>query len=950
MGQPDSGAAHDQFHLLAEELLNCEEEQFVQWLHKHQAQLSLDFLQYLKDTVVTSAAVLRHSQKMDRITRYALCIAATLPNELMAMALAQWMRGLWAMYNHASQAVILFKAALPAYQAAQDKLNVAKLAANLVGVLANVGENLQAEEFYKKAREVFLNYIDQAPQYFVILEQNFGYLLHSWGRHEEALPVHDRALALASQHNLATSIAEIRVNRHLTLGRLGRFSEIETGFLQDRMLAQQAEQPITVARIDMDLGELYTILGRPMEALRRFQGAAQGLVPMEQGPVLATQATLLRHLGAFRAAFTHYQLALSLLAEYGLKTFHAETLVNLASCLRQDGDDKAHNRARDLLNQAETLWQEQDNRYWLVQVYFERILLNHVQNRLQQALTLLANPPALLDNARLQAEFRLLRAETHRLAGISPVEQPSIAEDYEAVLHYATRQGAHWLHRSALSGLGRTFLQSNWPKARQLLEGAAATDDQLRQLLSVQELKASFHRQAHNLYDDLIRGAFAQQEYGFLLQYTWRAKASAFLDLALNHRADLKYPIETQQRITLLRQQIAALRWSLARDNQHSLPDDLREAASPELAGLIDELLQLRRLDHQQTSLTASLTPTSLQNALSKLDADLLIEYVRCGSELYGICANRAGVCVVKRLADSEIIDEIIGRLAHCFESFQRLTPAARQQAANARLAESQLYLTQCYAELVAPLLAEISKDQVIRKILLAPCDLVAMLPFAAFWTGEKYWVETVEIELIQSGALLLLEHPTALAYTPPVVVAAASGAAMAVRQEASAVANELPGSTLFIDTLVIDHLQTLPNPPRILHIAAHSIQRADVPLFAGIQLGGEVLSVEQSFDLPLWGSELVTLSGCTTASGMESDASLFAFQSALLIAGAKRVLCTLWPIADGAAVLLMIHFYRLLQQGVDAPTALRQSQLHFLQEPAYHHPALWAAFTLIRR
>jgi CHAT domain-containing protein len=134
------------------------------------------------------------------------------------------------------------------------------------------------------------------------------------------------------------------------------------------------------------------------------------------------------------------------------------------------------------------------------------------------------------------------------------------------------------------------------------------------------------------------------------------------------------------------------------------------------------------------------------------------------------------------------------------------------------------------------------------------------------------------------------------------------------------------------------------------LHIAAHTIQRGDAPLFTGIQLSGEVLSVEESYDLPLWGTRLVTLSGCTTASGMESDASLFAFQSAFLIAGAQRVLCTLWPVADGAPARLMSFFYDLLAQGVNAPAALRKTQLQLLTEASYQHPALWAAFTLVRR
>ena len=163
--------------------------------------------------------------------------------------------------------------------------------------------------------------------------------------------------------------------------------------------------------------------------------------------------------------------------------------------------------------------------------------------------------------------------------------------------------------------------------------------------------------------------------------------------------------------------------------------------------------------------------------------------------------------------------------------------------------------------------------------------------------------------------------------------------------------AETLPDSVLFIDAPALVYLTGLPAPPRLLHIAAHTLQRGDAPFFTAIQLSGEVLSVEQSYDLPLWGTELVTLSGCTTADGMASEAALFAFQSAFLIAGAQRVLCTLWPIADGMAGPIMHTFYTFLQTGIRPPDALRQTQLTLLQHPTtYRHPALWAAFTCIRR
>ena len=158
-----------------------------------------------------------------------------------------------------------------------------------------------------------------------------------------------------------------------------------------------------------------------------------------------------------------------------------------------------------------------------------------------------------------------------------------------------------------------------------------------------------------------------------------------------------------------------------------------------------------------------------------------------------------------------------------------------------------------------------------------------------------------------------------------------------------------MPASIAFVDTPVLDHLRSLSVPPKVLHIAAHSLQRADAPLFTALQLAGEVLTVEQCYELPLAGTELVTLSGCTTAGGQESESALLAFQTAFLLAGAHRVLTTLWPIADDASTTWMTFFYRALARGLTVPQAIQHTQQQCLADPALCHPALWAPFAVTR-
>lgn len=936
---------------LAESLVACPEEQFLLWVQTHRNSLSFAFLQHLKDTYISASTILEDPSKTDRLTRYALTIAGVIAfHDPLVLALAQWMRGLWAMYNAISEAAIWFRAALPAYEANKDELSVARLLSNLVGVLATIGETAEAEACYHKARPHFVEYARRDPKFLIYHEQNFGWLLHTWGRHEEALVVYQRALALAKAHNLSISIAEIEINLCSTMARLGRLHEVEEMLKRDRVIALQANEGITVARIDMNLGELYTMQGRPVEALRCFQQAANRFVPMEQGSVLARQATLLRQLGALPAALQHYALALKRLEQYQLKVFYAETLINQASCLRLVASQKALRRANKILDQAYALWYELGNPFRLAQVASERVLIALAQKQHDEALRLLAEFPDLPPNSGIQAEYQWLRAETHRLVTPRLRDNQTIMQDYEATLAYAKEQKLYWLQRSVLRGMGKLFIETDWTKARCFLEEAALIDDQLRQLLTVQELKASFHEEANNLYDELIHHAYLQQEAERVLLYAWRAKASAFLDLAHQLQDAAAYTPEQRQAIHLLRQQIAALRWSLAKAATDGGMSDGYEQNNPELANLIEQLLAVKRQSHWQQWSSAGLTIDQLHPVLARLKADLLLEYVRCNDNVYCICANRTGVQRIVPLADAETLTELAGNLALTFYSFNKLSADERSQVIDERSAESRLLLQRCYELLVMPFVDLLQTLPKASKVLIAPCDLVSMLPFAAFWTGTNYWITQYELHFVQSGALLLLPLPKAPNYSPTVVIAASAETMQGVCVEAATVARQFMPSVVFIDTPALHYLDSLQAPPRILHIAAHTIQRGDAPFFSGIQLQGEVLSVEHCYDLLLWGCELVTLSGCSTAAGMESDASLFAFQSACLLAGANHILCSLWSIADGMPGAMMEHFYQLFTAGLPAATALRQTQLHFLQDPTYCHPALWAAFTCIQR
>jgi CHAT domain-containing protein len=65
----------------------------------------------------------------------------------------------------------------------------------------------------------------------------------------------------------------------------------------------------------------------------------------------------------------------------------------------------------------------------------------------------------------------------------------------------------------------------------------------------------------------------------------------------------------------------------------------------------------------------------------------------------------------------------------------------------------------------------------------------------------------------------------------------------------------------------------------------------------------------------------------------------------AFLVAGAARVLASLWPVDDGITSGFMSHFHGALAQGMTPAASLRLAQAEVMRR--HPHPFYWAAFTL---
>jgi CHAT domain-containing protein len=141
-----------------------------------------------------------------------------------------------------------------------------------------------------------------------------------------------------------------------------------------------------------------------------------------------------------------------------------------------------------------------------------------------------------------------------------------------------------------------------------------------------------------------------------------------------------------------------------------------------------------------------------------------------------------------------------------------------------------------------------------------------------------------------------------------------------------------------------------------ILHFAVHGTSDTDFPARSALLLGPRSDEAEDGI-LQAWEisrlrlkADLVVLSACDTAVGKLLDqVGVSNLVHSFLLAGARAVVASIWPMEDRPTADLMIRFYSYLVQGMDKGSALRQAKLDFIAK--YKDKALpvhWAGMLMI--
>lgn len=110
--------------------------------------------------------------------------------------------------------------------------------------------------------------------------------------------------------------------------------------------------------------------------------------------------------------------------------------------------------------------------------------------------------------------------------------------------------------------------------------------------------------------------------------------------------------------------------------------------------------------------------------------------------------------------------------------------------------------------------------------------------------------------------------------------------------------------------------------------------------------LNDGIITSEEIAMLDLRNTELVVLSACETAIGVNLQEGFGGLVRAFKNAGVKSILASLWKVPDDATAKLMTSFYKLFLSGKEMHLALKMAQKEVSK--LYPDPYYWASFILL--
>lgn len=862
-------------------------------------------------------------------------------------ALADWTEGIAELTRGAmAEAIACLDRAADGFNASAMAPEAAQTRVPRIVALAMLGRHDEAVQCALDAQQTFVALGDRLAAGRVSL--NLGTLHWRRGHYAEAARHSREAVLLFARVGDREHSVMAEIGLADALAALGDLDEAARILARARMRAAAHGLPVLAAIAQESAALLDLARGRYREALSGLELARRDY---ERLGLAQQHAVAEKQLGDAYLDLRLLPEALALLDEAG-RRFEALHLPDeQAWTLVQQGRASAllgrAGPAGDALDSAALLFESQGNAIGAAAVALARaefaLEVGNAAEALEQARRA-AQAYSSAGQAERGARAVVLCASAELASG----QVAAARRHFEEALARARDGGLASVRLAGLVGLGRCALAAgDEPAARAAFEAAVELHAEQSAALPGDEMRSAYLGGHLAPYEALLRMALAAHELepgAATALHAWRCLE--------RHRARaLGDRLRSTARVVDEPESLHALRtrvqW-LAR-RVEKMHDEGEPACALErtLHDAERELLEhARRARSTQAPAPGGAQP-SPEDRLDDPAAWLargtaLVEYGVQDDELFAFVFAAGQVELVRQVARWSQVVEAVQSMRLQIESLRHGT--APVQAHLARLTgRAQARLQRLHDLVWAPLAHALHAAQ---RALVVPQGVLAGVPFAALHDGAERLGERLELAIAPSARIAQhAQHARAAAPGAALVLGVTRELAHA-GAEARLVAGLLPGATCLVGgAATAQALRDAAAHHGLIHLACHAHFRADNPAFSALHLEDGVLGAEAVESLPLRHATVV-LGGCET--GLAADSAgdeMFGLVRAFLVAGAARVLASLWPVDDAATAAFMEHFYRALSTGATPARALQQAQ--GCLRASHPHPAHWAAFVL---
>jgi CHAT domain-containing protein/Flp pilus assembly protein TadD len=724
------------------------------------------------------------------------------------------------------------------------------------------------------------------------------------GRYAEAVAMSRESANACQQMHDKDCEALAHDDAGLALSSAGNYPEAAAELDLALKLNGEAGKPETAVLVLNNLGIVYYYQAKYSEALRTYESAMRYV---EKSPgeswaaswrqlTLLNLATLYQRLGNDKRAIEIYNSVLDSPPDLSARD-KGHVSANLGVLYRHMGD--AENALQNYRNAEAFYAKEKDVDGELGVLKNTGIVLALDLGRLQDALKAFARVRALSESTKNQRESMqalLYRGEAlYRLGKLAEAEK-----EFTAALAAADQLGTVEEQWKAVYGLGKIALKNGRrAEAEGKFRDAITRIESLRSRLQLSRLKSDFLADKRDVYDALIKLLLERNDAAAAFEYMERSRARVFQDRFFGGNLS---------------------------------PD--------------------------------ALTLSSIQSRLGPQTA--LIEFWAGAEALAVVWVTRDSAGIAQsRFSAAEM---------EGFEHFVSSLPD--------NLGPDWQKDFQKIGALLPAGIEPFSQDRY-SHMLIVPDGFLSLVPFELLRAPSgKALVESRDITYLPSAVLLLRgarQNASAIGYPwqeqlvgfgdPSVVGSGESflttsrqsgGALPASGEEIRAIAKMSAGRTrLFLgqDDRKRSFFDSARSGAALLHVSTHAVADMDDPersrlLFSPDENGqpNNYLFLKELYDLDLRGMSLATLSACDTERGrLVPGEGIQAFSRALLAAGSRSALTTLWRVPDQPTSQFMQQFYYfLLKKHKSKAEALRLAKLEFLRSGTeLSHPRYWAAFVL---